>query len=128
MIRFDKDKVLLLQQLVIESTGGLAGVRDFGLLDSAIESVYQTFDGEELYKTKEEKGARLGYALVSNHAFLDGNKRVGVLVMLSFLAINGVSLSYIDEELIDLGLDLASGKMEYEDLLEWIHYHKVEYF
>jgi len=127
MIRFDKDKVLLLQQLVIESTGGLAGVRDFGLLDSAIESVYQTFDGEELYKTKEEKGARLGYALVSNHAFLDGNKRVGVLVMLSFLAINGVSLSYIDEELIDLGLDLASGKMEYEDLLEWIHYHKVEH-
>ena len=127
MIRFDKDKVLLLQQLVIESTGGLAGVRDFGLLDSAIESVYQTFDGEELYKTKEEKGARLGYALVSNHAFLDGNKRVGVLVMLSFLAINGVSLSYIDEELIDLGLDLASGKMEYEDLVEWIHCHKVEH-
>ena len=126
MIRFDKDKVLLLQQLVIESTGGLAGVRDLGLLDSAIESVYQTFDGEELYKTKEEKGARLGYALVSNHAFLDGNKRVGVLVMLSFLAINGVSLSYIDEELIDIGLDLASGKMEYEDLLEWIHVHKVE--
>ena len=126
MIRFDKDKVLLLQQLVIESTGGLAGVRDFGLLDSAIESVYQTFDGEELYKTKEEKGARLGYALVSNHAFLDGNKRVGVLVMLSFLAINGVNLSYIDDELIDLGLDLASGKMEYEDLLEWIHYHKVQ--
>ena len=125
MIRFDKDKVLLLQQLVIESTGGLAGVRDLGLLDSAIESVYQTFDGEELYKTKEEKGARLGYALVSNHAFLDGNKRVGVLVMLSFLAINGVSLSYIDDELIDLGLDLASGKMEYEDLVEWIHYHKV---
>ena len=125
MIRFDKDKVLLLQQLVIESTGGLAGVRDLGLLDSAIESVYQTFDGEELYKTKEEKGARLGYALVSNHAFLDGNKRVGVLVMLSFLAINGVSLSYIDDELIDLGLDLASGKMEYEDLLEWIHVHKV---
>ena len=126
MIRFDKDKVLLLQQLVIESTGGLAGVRDFGLLDSAIESVYQTFDGEELYKTKEEKGARLGYALVSNHAFLDGNKRVGVLVMLSFLAINGVNLSYIDDELIDLGLDLASGKMEYQDLLEWIHYHKVD--
>ena len=126
MIRFDKEKVLLLQQLVIESTGGLAGVRDFGLLDSAIESVYQTFDGEELYKTKEEKGARLGYALVSNHAFLDGNKRVGVLVMLSFLALNGVNLSYIDDELIDLGLDLASGKMEYEDLLEWIYVHKVE--
>ena len=126
MIRFDKDKVLLLQQLVIESTGGLAGVRDLGLLDSAIESVYQTFDGEELYKTKEEKGARLGYALVSNHAFLDGNKRIGVLVMLSFLAINGVNLSYIDDELIDLGLDLASGKMEYDGLLDWIRYHKVE--
>ena len=98
MIRFDKEKVLLLQQLVIESSGGSAGVRDFGLLDSAIESAYQTFGGKELYPSKEEKGARLGYNLVSNHAFVDGNKRIGLLVMLSFLAINGISLKYTDEE------------------------------
>ena len=124
MIKFDKEKVLLLQQLVIESSGGGAGVRDFGLLDSAIESAYQTFGGVELYPTKEEKGARLGYNLVSNHAFVDGNKRIGLLVMLSFLAINGINLKYTDEELVCIGLSLADGKMSYEELLNWIKAHK----
>ena len=125
MIRFDKEKVLLLQQLVIESSGGSAGIRDFGLLDSAIESAYQTFDGIELYPTKEEKGARLGFNLVSNHAFVDGNKRIGLLVMLSFLAINGITLRYTDDELVFIGLSLADGKMTYEELLSWIKEHKV---
>lgn len=124
MIKFDKEKVLLLQQLVIESSGGSAGVRDFGLLDSAIESAYQTFGGKELYPTKEEKGARLGFNLVSNHAFVDGNKRIGLLVMLSFLAINGINLKYTDDELIFVGLSLADGKMSYESLLKWIINHK----
>ena len=125
MIKFDKEKVLLLQQLVIESSGGSAGVRDFGLLDSAIESAYQTFDGTELYPSKEEKGARLGFNLVSNHAFVDGNKRIGLLVMLSFLAINGISIKYTDEELVFIGLSLADGKMTYEELLAWIIEHKI---
>ena len=124
MIKFDKDKVLLLQQLIIESTGGTAGVRDFKLLDSALNSCYQTFGGEELYPTKEEKGARLGFNLVSNRAFVDGNKRIGLLVMLSFLEINGIKLSYTDEELITIGLALADGSMKYEELLEWVNNHK----
>ena len=125
MIRFDKEKVLLLQQLVIESSGGSAGIRDFGLLDSAIESAYQTFGGNELYPTKEEKGARLGFNLVSNHAFVDGNKRIGLLVMLSFLAINGITLKYTDDELVHVGLSLADGKMTYEELLIWIIENKT---
>ena len=70
MIRFSRDKVLLLHQLMIAETGGAADVRDFGLLESALESAYATFDGQELYPTKEEKGARIGYALISNHAFV----------------------------------------------------------
>ena len=64
MIRFSRDKVLLLHQLMIAETGGAADVRDFGLLESALESAYATFDGQELYPTKEEKGARIGYALI----------------------------------------------------------------
>lgn len=124
MIKFDKEKVLLLQQLVIESSGGSVGIRDLGLLDSAIESAYQTFGGEELYPTKEEKGARLGFNLVSNHAFVDGNKRIGLLVMLSFLAINGINMKYTDEELVYIGLSLADGKMTYEQLLSWVIEHK----
>ncbi len=125
MIKFDKEKVLLLQQLVIKSSGGTAGVRDFGLLDSAINSVYQTFDGVELYPTKEEKGARLGYALVSNHAFVDGNKRIGLLVMLSFLAINGIRMKYTDEDLIEIGLSLADGTTSYQELLDWVRKHTI---
>lgn len=124
MIKFDKEKVLLLQQLVIESSGGSVGIRDLGLLDSAIESAYQTFGGEELYPTKEEKGARLGFNLVSNHAFVDGNKRIGLLVMFSFLAINGINMKYTDEELVYIGLSLADGKMTYEQLLSWVIEHK----
>ena len=76
MIKFSQDKVLLLHQLLIEQTGGEDGVRDFGLLDSALEACYATFDGKELFPSKEEKAARLGVGLVSNHAFVDGNKRI----------------------------------------------------
>ena len=124
MIKFDKEKVMLLQQLVIESSGGSDGIRDLNLLDSALESAFQTFDGKELYPTKEEKGARLGYGLVSNHAFVDGNKRIGLLVMISFLHINGIKIKCTDDELVDLGLSLASGAMKYEQLLKWINCHK----
>jgi len=82
MINFSKDKVLLLHKLIGEATGGSVGVRDEGLLKSALESIYATFAGQELYPTKEDKGAKLGYSLISNHAFVDGNKRIGVLCSL----------------------------------------------
>ena len=125
MIKFDKDKVLLLQQLIIESSGGTAGVRDFNLLDSALNNAFQTFDGKELYPTKEEKGASLGISLVKNHAFVDGNKRIGMLVMLSFLEINGITLKCTNQEVAKVGLSLASNKMNYEDLLKWVKLHKI---
>ena len=125
MIKLDNDNVLLLHQLLIESTGGTAGVKDFELLDMATNSVYQTFDNKELYPTTEEKGARLGFSLISNHAFIDGNKRIGLLVMLTFLEINGVQLKYTDEELVEIGLSLANGTMSFENLLDWILKHKI---
>ena len=126
MIRFDEEKVLLLHQLVIESSGGSYELRDVKLLDSALSSAFQTFDGKELFPTKEEKAAKLGFSLVSNHAFVDGNKRIGLLVMLSFLEINGIHLDYTDEQLIDLGLGLALDKIGYEELLSWIIDHKIK--
>ena len=125
MIKFDNEIVLLLQQLVIEKSGGGLGVRDLGLLDSAINSSYQTFGGVELYPTIEEKGARLGFNLVSNHAFVDGNKRIGLLIMLTFFAINNVNLKYSDDDLVYLGLSLADGKLSYEELLSWIKEHRI---
>ena len=89
MIKFSQKKVLLLHQLITEETGGDPGLRDFGLLDSALEGAYATFDGVDLYPTKEEKAARLGYALISNHAFVDGNKRTAFAACSVFLQING---------------------------------------
>jgi len=121
MIKLSKEKVLVLHELITAETGGDPGVRDLGLLDSALESAFQTFDGAELYPTKEEKGARIGYSLVANHAFVDGNKRIGVYVMLIFLEVNGIRLRPSVEEVVRIGLALAAGEMGYDELLEWIY-------
>ena len=125
MIRFSKEKVLLLHKLLAEATGGGVGVRDEALLDSALEAAYAGFGEREFYPTKEEKGARLGYALISNHAFVDGNKRIGVYVMLSFLEMNGIKIACTDDELVHIGLSVADGSMGYEELLQWVLDHRA---
>lgn len=125
MIRFSEEKVLLLHQLIIAETGGSSELRDIGLLDSALEGCFQTFDGQELYPTKEEKGARLGYSLISNHAFVDGNKRIGMYVMLTFLEVNGIRLNCTNDDVVEAGLGAASGQMGYEELLAWIREHRI---
>lgn len=127
MIKLSSEKVKLLHQLMAEATGGSVGVRDEGLLDSAIEGAFATFDGVELYPSKEEKAAKLGYSLISNHAFVDGNKRIGVYVMLSFLELNGIHIEAADEDVVSLGLGVADGSMEQKDILDWIHKHKMIY-
>lgn len=124
MIKFSSEKVLLLHRILIEATGGSDGVRDTGLLDSALEAAYATFDGKELFPTKEEKAARLGVGLISNHAFVDGNKRIGMYVLLSFLELNGVYIDATDDDVVDAGLSIARGDMKYEGLLNWIKKHK----
>ena len=120
MIKFSKDKILLLHRLVSEQTGGDIGVRDESLIESAISSAFQTFDGEELFKTIEEKAAKLGYALISNHAFVDGNKRIGMFVMITFMEVNGIKIFSTDSEVAELGLSVAAGQKCYEDVLNWI--------
>ena len=120
MIKFSQEKVLLLHKLITEETGGDPNVRDIALLNSALESAFQTFDGQELYPTKEEKGARIGYALISNHAFVDGNKRIGMYVLLTFLETNGIKIRPTVDDVARVGLAVAAGEMQYEDLLEWI--------
>ncbi len=124
MIRFSKEKVKLLHQLLAEATGGSVGVRDEGLLDSALESAFSGFGNREFYPSKEEKGARLGYALISNHVFVDGNKRIGTYIMLTFLEMNGIRIHCSDEELVHIGLSVADGSMKYEELLQWVRDHE----
>ena len=125
MIKFSKEKILLLHQVMAEATGGDVGVRDEALLESAIENICATFDGVELYPTKEEKAARLGFSLISNHAFVDGNKRIGMYIMISFLELNGLRIDATNEEVAKLGLDVADGSANYEDILKWINVHKL---
>lgn len=124
MIKLSKEKVLLLHELITRETGGDPNIRDIALLNSALESAFQTFDGQELYPTKEEKGARIGYALISNHAFVDGNKRIGMYVLLTFLETNGIKIHPTVDDVARVGLAVAAGEMQYEDLLEWIRDNK----
>ena len=121
MIKLSREKVLVLHELLTAETGGDPGVRDLDLLDSALEAAFQTFDGAELYPTREEKGARIGYALISNHAFVDGNKRIGMLVMMTFLEVNGIRLRPGVDDVARVGLAAAAGEMKYEELLAWIY-------
>ena len=124
MIVLTSNKILQLHNFLMQETGGLDGLRDAALLDSAAQSPLATFDGQELYPRIEEKAAKLGYTLVKNHAFIDGNKRIGVYCMLIFLDVNGVEMTCSDDDLIALGLGLADGSFRYESVLDWIEQHK----
>ena len=124
MMKFSKEKILHLHNILAGATGGSAGVRDEALLDSALESAFAGFGGKEFYPTKEENGARLGYALISNHAFVDGNKRIGLYVMLSFLEMNGIPVQCTDDELVKIGLSVAEGSMGYDEFLQWVLDHR----
>lgn len=120
MIKLSQDKVLILHEIITEETGGSPSVRDLSLLNSALESAFATFGGAELYPTRQEKAARIGFSLISNHAFVDGNKRIGMYVLLIFLEVNGVKIRPTNDEVARVGLAVAAGEMTYDDLLEWI--------
>ena len=123
MIRLTKEKLLYLHRLMAAETGGGVGLRDENLLVSALESAFAGFGDAEFYPTVEEKGARLGFALIANHAFADGNKRIGMLAMLTFLEVNGVRMRCTDEEVAAVGLAVAAGEMDYARLLNWVREH-----
>ena len=123
MITLTVSEVISLHDKLIAATGGSAGLRDIGLLESAILGCYQSFDDVELYPTIIEKAARMAYAVSKNHPFVDGNKRVAVTSMLVMLRINKIVLSYTQEELIALGLGVADGSISYEEIVSWISEH-----
>lgn len=124
MITLTVSEILRLHQKLLDATGGLSGTRDLGLLESAVYSANQVFDEEEAYPTVEQRAARLAYAITQNHPFVDGNKRIGMLVMLMTLRLNHVQIQYTQAELIQLGLSVADNSYRYEDILAWINNHK----
>lgn len=125
MILLTTDEIIELHEKLIERTGGSHGLRDRNLLESAIYSVQAIFDSEEAYPTLEEKAARLCYSITNNHAFVDGNKRIGVFTMLMTLKLNSVKISYTQAELITLGLSVADGSFDYDAVLQWIIKHEI---
>ena len=124
MIRLTKKQLLLLHEELITETGGAVGIRDEGLWDSALAAPFQSFEGHTPYPSLQQKAARLGYGLVKDHPFVDGNKRIGAHAMLVFLALNGIEMDYTQEELTDAFLNLASGKIGFEELLQWVLAHE----
>lgn len=125
MIRLSKSQILLIHDQLISETGGSSGLRDEGMLDSALNAPFQTFGGEDVYPSLQQKAARLCFGLVKNHPFVDGNKRIGAHAMLVFLALNGIELQHSQTELSDVILQLAAGEIEATDLLRWILSHQV---
>ena len=124
MKKLSKEQILMLHTQLIQQTGGSDGVRDYNLLDSALETPFQSFGGDELYPTIQAKAARLGYGLIKNHCMIDGNKRIGTHAMLVFLALNGIELKYTQKELYETILNVASGSVDYNVLLKWVLNHQ----
>ena len=125
MIRLSKPQILLLHEQLIAETGGSSGLRDEGMLDSALNTPFQTFAGKDVYPSLQQKAARLCFGLVKNHPFVDGNKRIGAHVMLVFLALNGIELLHTQTELSEVILQLAAGTLQSTDLLDWILSHQI---
>ena len=124
MIFFEYEQVVKTHRSLIEKTGGMDGIRDAQLLDSALKTPFQTFGGNNLYPDILDKASQLCYSLIENHPFIDGNKRIGVHLMLLFLKLNNIEVNYSQQELIDFGLDIASGKMSKNDIKGWIIEHR----
>lgn len=125
MIKFTKKQVLMLHEQIIKETGGEIGLRDESLLESALMSPFQSFDDKDLFPSIQAKAARLGYGIIKNHPFVDGNKRIGTHLMLLFLYFNNVELSYTQEELSEIILMIASSEKTCENLLDWIIEHQI---
>ncbi|HEM3504288.1 TPA: type II toxin-antitoxin system death-on-curing family toxin [Streptococcus suis] len=117
------EQVIELHTRLIQATGWLDGVRDVGLIESSLSSAFSTYFGVEKYPSIEEKAARPCYSLVNNHALLDGNKRIGVFVMIIFIELNGIVLNQTDDEVVKLGIGVASSELDYDAILEYIRNH-----
>ncbi len=125
MIILSKEQIVALHSSLIAETGGSDGIRDENLLEAAINAPFQTFDNAEVFPSIQQKGARLGYGLIKNHAFVDGNKRIGTHVMLAFLALNKIELDYTQKELSDTILKVAADEYTFDDLLKWVLDHQL---
>jgi len=125
MIKLTKEQIYILHRDLINAHGGSDGLRDEALLDSALAAPFQTFGGQYMYLTIQQRAVRLGFGLLMNHPFIDGNKRIGAHVMLTVLAMNGIELEYTQKELYEVILKIAASEASFEELLNWVLDHEV---
>lgn len=119
-------EVLEIYSRVMEQSGGSVGILDLGALESAVAQPRMTFNGEELYPTIVEKASALGFSLIQNHPFVDGNKRAGHAAMETFLMLNGVEISASVDGQVEIVLGVASGKISREVFTNWLRNHIVD--
>lgn len=120
-------EILVLHERVVGQTGGATGLRDLAALQSAIAQPHTTFDGADPYPSLSEKAAALAFSLVSNHPFVDGNKRVGHGALETFLILNGFELNASVDEGEHTFLSLAAGTLPRAALHDWIVEHLVPF-
>ena len=123
MLKLSTEQIIAMHTRLIMKTGGSDGVRDKGLLDSAVNSPFQSFGGYDVYPTIFEKAARLGFGLAQNHAFIDGNKRIAAHAVLTFLALNGIEIDCTEFELFSLFYTLAASEVTFCELVQWLTNH-----
>ena len=123
MITLTKDQIIMLHNAIYERYGGTLGVLNEGMLDSALQAPFQTFGGEELLPNTKDKIIRLAYGLIKNHSFRDGNKRIGALVLLTLLEINGYHVNASNEEFADIIMGIAASEKDDEGLKKWVKEH-----
>ena len=123
MITLTKEQIIMLHEAIYERYGGSCGVLNEGMLDSALQAPFQTFGGEELFPDTKDKILRLAYGLIKNHSFRDGNKRIGALVLLVLLELNGWRVNATNEEFADIIMGIAASEKDDEDLKQWVESH-----
>ena len=123
MIYLSPHQVLFLHARLIEETGGSHGVRDMGLMLSALGRPQATFEDEDLHPTIYVKAAVLADSLINNHPFVDGNKRTGIGAAVLFLSINGHVLTASNEELLNITMRMAQKKTQYDEVAAWFEIH-----
>lgn len=123
MLRLTVEDIKAMHTRLVMATGGSDGVRDEGLLDSAVNSPFQSFGGVDVYPTIYHKAARLGFSLSQNHSFIDGNKRIAAQSVLTFLALNGLEIDCTEFELFSMFYKLAAHEVTFEELVKWLKSH-----
>jgi death-on-curing protein len=120
------NELLQLHHHLVEQSGGSAGIHSMGALELALAQPRMTFSGEDLYPTIVDKAAALGFALIRNHPFVDGNKRTGHAAMEVFLFLNGYEIDASVDEQEQMILQLAAGEVQRKTFTEWLRARVVE--